>query len=105
VAVDNDNNTVTAVWSPPEDYEIDTVFVYIKWSNSTFSLPANTSYEWKYVAKVSSTTYATVIPDTVLLQDGTPFSPNRVQIRVQVPTYPRIDSADATLFVSDIKNV
>ena len=105
VAVDNTNNTVTAVWSPPEDYEIDTVFVYIKWSNSTFSLPANTSYEWKYVAKVSSTTYATVIPDTVLLQNGTPFSPDRVQIRVQVPTYPRIDSADATLFVSDIKNV
>jgi hypothetical protein len=102
VAVDDTNNTVTAVWSPPADYEIDTVFVFVKWSNST---QPSLSYEWKYVAKVSGTTYATVIPTTVTLSNGTTFTPNRVQIRVQVPTYPRIDSADATLFVSEIKNV
>lgn len=102
VAVDNTNNTVTAVWSPPADYEIDTVFVFVKWSDSAQPL---LSYEWKYVAKVSSTTYATVIPTSVSLENGTTFSPDRVQIRVQVPTYPRIDSVDATLFISEIKNV
>lgn len=102
IAVDGTNNTVTAVWSPPADYEVDTVFVFVKWSDSA---QTSLSYEWKYVAKVSSTTYATVIPTTVSLEDGTTFSPDRVQIAVQVPTYPRVRSADATLFVSDIKNV
>lgn len=102
VAVDNTNNTVTAVWSPPADYDIDTVYVYVRWTDHTQpSLP----YEWRYVAKVSSTTYATVIPTTVELTSTVSFTPTRVEIAVQVPTYPRTRSAEAELFSSDPKPV
>lgn len=102
VAVDKPNNTVTAVWSPPAQYDVDTVYVYVRWTDHNQpTLP----YEWKYVAKVSSTTYATVIPATVELTDTISFIPTRVEIAVQLPTYPRVRSADAELFVSDSKSL
>ena len=93
------NKTVTAVWSPPAAYDIDTVFVYVKWTDHL----QPTLGEWQYVAKVSSTTYSTVVPATVTLSTGVSIVPTRVQIAVQVPTYPRVISAEAQLFVSDIK--
>jgi len=102
VAVDSTNNTVTAVWAPPAAYDIDTVYVYVRWTDHLQPL---LPYEWKYVAKVSSTTYATVIPTTVQLTDTISFTPTRVEIAVQVPTYPRTRSAEAELFSSDPKPV
>ena len=102
IAVDNTNNTVTAVWSPPASCDIDTVYVYVRWTDH---LQPSLPYEWKYVAKVSSTTYATVIPTTVQLTDTISFTPTRVEVAVQVPTYPRTRSADAQLFSSDPKPV
>ncbi len=100
IAVDSVNNTVTAVWSPPASYDIDTVYVYVRWTDSAQpTLP----YEWTYVAKVSSTTYATVIPTIVQLNSTTSFTPTHVEIAVQVPTYPRTRSTDAELFSSDPK--
>jgi hypothetical protein len=102
IAVDQTNNTVTAVWSPPAEYDIDTVYVYIRWTDH---LQPSLPYEWKYVAKVSSTTYATVIPTTVELTDTISFTPTRIEVAVQAPTYPRVRSADAELFSSDPKAV
>jgi len=102
VAVDPTNKTVTAVWSPPAEYDIDTVFVYVRWTDH---LQPSLPYEWRYVAKVSSTTYATVIPLTVELTSSISFTPTRVEIAVQVPTYPKVRSLEAELFVSDIKTL
>lgn len=96
------NKTVTAVWSPPAAYDIDTVYVYVKWTDH---LQPTLPYEWQYVAKVSSTTYATVVPALVELTSTVSFIPTRVEIAVQVPTYPKVISAEAKLFMSDIKTL
>jgi len=100
IAVDSVNNTVTAVWAPPTDYDIDTVYIYVRWTDH---LQPSLPYEWRYVAKSSNTTYATVIPTLVELTDTISFTPTRVEVAVQVPTYPKVISADATLFVSTPK--
>jgi hypothetical protein len=78
-AKDTVNKMITFVWTP-EDSSLGKFDVFVKWGTGS----------WSYVSTVSTTTFATVIPD----------GSTAIQVAVQVPTFPKARVSSATLFES-----
>lgn len=84
VVIDSINNVVTAVWVPDAGTKSE-FDVYVKWD----------SEPWQFVSTVFTTTYSTIV------KSGT----NKIQVAVQVPTFPKQRYAGSTLFESAQENV
>lgn len=77
-AKDITNKMITFVWTPSTDLQKFDIF--IRWNGGS----------WQYVSTVSTTTFASVIPNTA----------TKVQVAAQVSTFPKQRLSTATLFES-----
>lgn len=96
------SNTITAIWNSIPGISISLFDIYVRWIGPTSGEEdPELTYPWSYITSIGTTSYSIIKPSSIQTSGG-PVTPTHFQISVQVPSYKKERSLEASLFTSEI---